>query len=702
MPEPAARWTPGRGDCQAGGMATARPAGAGSRGDQAHGAGIGALTPAAYHLRYRGVVERGDLTGAILDGRYRVIEPVAQGAMGTVYRAERVKLGRIVAIKVLHDALPNELSGRKRFEIEAMAMAKLEHPHCASVLDVGVYHERPYVVMDFVSGQNLKDVIATGPQPIGRAVEIVRQVLSGLAHAHELGIIHRDIKPANLVLSQKTGLGDHVKILDFGLARLHDSSQNLTTGVVVGTPAYMAPEQIRGTGLDPRADLYACGVLLFELLTAQKPFHSELDDPIEVCRMHLQWPIPRLDDKLPGGEFGELEAVAAKALAKDRDERYASAQEFAAALDAAVPDAVVRRPSQRIPRVPPSGPIPRGSSDPLHDASYPPAVEVRTADVIAAIPDPVAAQRTPGAPGARGSGDARGAARARTATPVAGTPAAAPGGGDAIPGAATRAEALAESSIESGPIFSPAGGPSGEAEGFTPPRVASRGSSTAGEASAPGTFFGLQVSGPTRLPTAPSPAPAGERPPRRWRRPAMIAGAALVAAIAVVAVLASRASGPGEPDGSGAAGLGAAGSGAATGAAAGPVREIIARASELATQGDREAALDLLRRARRQYPDTAPLAYTAGRICFSKFYWSEGIKHFRDAIRLDPAYRADPELIKIVLRGFITTPSYNDDLASFLHDDIGSAAQPLLEETARDHPSAMIRSRAAAELRRYH
>jgi serine/threonine protein kinase len=621
-------------------------------------------------------VERGDLTGAILDGRYRVIEPVAQGAMGTVYRAERVKLGRIVAVKVLHDALPNELSGRKRFEIEAMAMAKLEHPHCASVLDVGVYHERPYVVMDFVSGPNLKDVIATGPQPIGRAVEVVRQVLSGLAHAHELGIIHRDIKPANLVLSQKTGLGDHVKILDFGLARLHDSGQNLTTGVVVGTPAYMAPELIRGTGLDARADLYACGVLLFELLTAHKPFHSEVDDPIEVCRMHLQSPIPRLDDKLPGGEFGELEAVVARALAKDRDERYASAQEFAAALDAAVPDAV-RRPSQRIPRVPPSGPIPlassiergvasRGSSDPLPDASYPPAVEVRTADVIAAIPDPGTA---PGAPGARGPGEARDAARARTATPVAGTRAAAPGGGAAIPGAATRAEALADTSL-------------------------------ADDASAPGTFFGLQVSGPTRVPTARDPGPADERPPRRWRRPAMIAGAALVAAIAVVAVLAGgRASGPGEPDGSGAA-TSAAGSGAASG----PVREIIARASELATQGERGAvlALEQLRRARGQYPDAAPLAYTAGRICFSRFYWTEGLKDFRDAIRLEPAYRADPELIKTVLRGFLTTPSYNDDLASFLRDDIGSAAQPFLEETARDHPSAMIRSRAAAELRRYH
>ncbi len=573
-------------------------------------------------------MERGDLTGAILDGRYRVLEPVAQGGMGTVYRAERVKLGRIVAVKVLHDALPDELAGRKRFEIEAMAMAKLEHPHCASVLDVGVYHERPYVVMDFVSGQNLKDLIATGPQPIGRAVEIVRQVLSGLAHAHELGIIHRDIKPANLVLSQKTGLGDHVKILDFGLARLHDSGQNLTTGVVVGTPAYMAPEQIRGTGLDARADLYACGVLLFELLTAHKPFHSERDDPIEVCRMHLQSPIPRLDDKLPGGAFGELEAVVAKALAKDRDARYASAQEFAAALDAAV---VPRRPSQRIPPVPPSGPIPLGSSDLLPDASYPPALEVRTSDVISAIPDLTAP----------------------------------PAGDHPIPGAANRAEAAAESSIS-------------------------------GDTSAPGTFFGLQVSGPTRAPSVPPAQAAGERRAARWRRPAMIAGAALAVAIAAVAVVAgSRSSGSaGETVGSGAA------SGSAS--TADPVRELVDRASDLAAQGDREAALDLLRHARRQYPDSAPLAYTAGRICFSKFYWTEGLKHFRDAIHLDPTYRADPELIKTVLRGFITTPSYNDDLASFLRDDIGSAAQPFLEETARAHPNAMIRNRAAAELRRYH
>ncbi|HEX2688080.1 MAG TPA: serine/threonine-protein kinase, partial [Kofleriaceae bacterium] len=337
-------------------------------------------------------MERSDLTGAILDGRYRVLEPVAEGAMGIVYRAERVKLGRIVAIKVLHDALPNEMSARKRFEIEAVAMAKLEHPHCASVLDVGIHGDRPYVVMDFVHGQNLRELIANGPVVVPRAVEIVRQVLSGLAHAHELGIIHRDIKPANLVLSQKAGLGDHVKILDFGLARLHDTGQNLTTGLVVGTPAYMAPEQIRGLLLDHRADLYACGVLLFELLTGQKPFHSASDDPIEVCKMHLSDPIPRLDAKLPGVDFGELEAVVAKALAKQPSERFASAQEYATALDAVIP----HRPSvpfmpviPATPLSPPGPPAPTMSIQitsadviPAGDVSYPPSIEIRSADAM--------------------------------------------------------------------------------------------------------------------------------------------------------------------------------------------------------------------------------------------------------------------------------------------------------------------------------
>jgi hypothetical protein len=180
--------------------------------------------------------------------------------------------------------------------------------------------------------------------------------------------------------------------------------------------------------------------------------------------------------------------------------------------------------------------------------------------------------------------------------------------------------------------------------------------------------------------------------PLRWRRAAAIAGAALIAVAATVVVVVSRGD-SGDP---------ASGTGSTAGSSAtDPARDLAARANELAEKGERDAAIELLHRARRQYPDNALLAYTAGRICFSKYYWTEGLRHFRDAIRNDPAYRSDPELIKTVLRGFITTPSYNDDLAGFLRDEIGGAVQPLLEETARDHPNPIIRSRAAAELRRY-
>ena len=638
--------------------------------------------------------------------------------MGIVYRAERVKLGRIVAIKVLHDVLPNELSARKRFEIEAMAMAKLEHPHCASVLDVGVHADRPYVVMDFVSGQNLKELVTSGPQPIPRATEIVRQVLSGLAHAHEHGIIHRDIKPANLVLSQKTGLGDHVKILDFGLARLHDTGQNLTTGIVVGTPAYMAPEQIRGQKLDHRVDLYACGVLLFELLTGRKPFHSEKDDPIEVCKMHLSEPIPRLDAMLSGADFGELEAVVARALAKHSDDRYASAEEFAAAIDAAVP----RRPSHQVmplaslaPPASPEGSIQLMSGDVMEigDVSYPPSHEVRTGDVLSAIPvepSDAGAGEGPQEPAAtlpdRSAAGPTGIdARARTATPLAGVARASadpPGESESAPGTflglpvapppvfASRPPAsslpTASSSSSSSPSSS-SSSPSSSSSSSSPSSPSSSSSS-----SSPSSPSSSSSSSPSSSPSAP------HKPSRSRGRTIAIAGACLVSV--VVVGLAIHAIGGKAPA--------AADAGIASGSASGPEgpsdpsREIVVHANDLLVQGDREAALDLLNRSRRQYPASAALAYAAGRIYFSKFYWTDGLKSLRDAIRNDPTYRNDPELIKTVLRGFIMTPGYNDELASFLREDIGSAAQPLLEETARDHPNPAVRSRAANELRRYH
>jgi serine/threonine protein kinase len=516
-----------------------------------------------------------DLIGAVLDGRYKVLDAVAEGAMGVVYRAERVKLGRIVAIKVLHDQLPNELSSRKRFEIEAMAMAKLEHPHCAAVLDVGVHDEKPFVVMDFVSGPNLKELIADGPVPIPRAVEIVRQTLSGLAHAHENGIVHRDIKPANIVLSHKAGLGDHVKILDFGLARVTKDVSNLTTGIVVGTPSYMAPEQIRGVPIDKRADIYATGVLMYELLTGKKPFFSEKDDPIEVCSLHLKKPPPRLADGLPGTDFGELEAVVAKALAKSPDDRYASAEDMAAALPS-----YGRKPSVMTP----------AAGVPVQEASAPSA-------------------------------------------PV-----------------------LARASSRSEPVRAPST--------QDPP------------------------------PVAPAPSQVKRARPLPVKLVAAVGGGVLVVAIVII-VMATRSKSspatatakPDEPE--------------ITIDKADPASDVLSRANEYVANGRREAAIDLLVGARKTFPDDARLAVLLGKQYFGKLWYTDGLKHLRDAVRLDPALKSDPELIKTVLKAFNTTPRYDAQVAGFLRDVIGAGAKPYLEETAQGHPNASIRARAESELRRY-
>jgi serine/threonine-protein kinase len=291
--------------------------------------------------RRRGIliaVQRGhDLSGVVLDGRYKIVQALAEGAMGAVYRGERVGLGREVAIKVMHEVLPGELSARERFDREAQLMAKLTHPHCVSVIDYGVHEGKPYLVMELVRGKSLFELInAEGTLPVRRAADIVRQILAGLAHAHELGIVHRDIKPANVMVSPKEALGDHVQILDFGLARLREHSTQLTAGIAVGTPSYMAPEQCRGAPADARVDIYACGVVLFEMIAGRKPFVSQ--DPLEVVRKHLNDPPPRLADVLPG-DHGELEEIVRIALAKQARDRYQTSVEMAAAIELAVPTA---------------------------------------------------------------------------------------------------------------------------------------------------------------------------------------------------------------------------------------------------------------------------------------------------------------------------------------------------------------------------
>ena len=269
--------------------------------------------------------------GAILQGRYRILSRLAAGGMGVVYQAERTELGRLVAIKFLHPWIAADRAFKHRFETEAKAMSRLSHPCCVSVIDFGEEGGTPFLVMDFVAGETLRELSREGPMPPQRAIGMARQMLAGLAHAHEQGITHRDVKPENVVVTQLVGLGDQVRILDFGVAKLRDGAAHVTRGMIVGTPAYMGPEQIRGDAVDARTDLYATGVVLFELLTGQRPFEAE--ESADVFRMHQDETPPKLRAKVPSAGFSaELEAVLTRAMEKRPERRYQSAVEFADAL----------------------------------------------------------------------------------------------------------------------------------------------------------------------------------------------------------------------------------------------------------------------------------------------------------------------------------------------------------------------------------
>jgi serine/threonine-protein kinase len=587
-------------------------------------------------------VDAHDLSGTVLDGRYKVIAPLSEGAMGSVYRGERIQLGRAVAIKVMHEALPDELSSRQRFEREAKLMAMLEHPHCVSVIDFGVHEDKPFLVMELVRGTSLGEILDKERRlDIPRAANMVKQLLSGLGHAHELGIIHRDIKPANIMVTSQTGLGEQVRILDFGLARLTEGSTKLTTGIVVGTPNYMAPEQCKGGDLDGRTDLYACGVVMFEMLAGRKPFVA--DDPIAVVRKHISEPPPRLADIAPGTDFGDFEAVVAKALAKSAADRFASATEMVEAIEAALKKGVQQVFARAVPQtatdVPPQQATPSGWNVP--STFQPPAESLSIAQSVG-IEQLPSSYLEPAPP----------------SQPLAPDP------------AFTDAPAAPLAHVASAPVATPhvASGP---------------------------------VPGPqANIPTAPVNRRSTSVPPTALpvsRKHLLIGGGALVAVIVVIAVVASGGHTPANKPVADAA--------VAEGSDIAPtdqVPTVLAHATQLAEGGDPEAALSVLTKARKQYPDSAQLAAAAGKLYFGKLWFSEGVKQFRDALRLDPSLRSDADIIKTALRGFITTPDVDDRIEAFLREDIGAAARPYLEETAKTHPNKQIRARAQAELRRLH
>lgn len=277
------------------------------------------------------------LIGAELDGRYRVMSVIGRGGVGVVYRGEHVALERPVAIKVLNAALAGDASVRQRFELEAKTLSALAHPHIVPLADYGVAEGMPYLVMEHLEGESMDVRIARqGSFPVEEALRLIAQVLRGLAFAHARQVTHRDLKPANIFLQQLEGQGVHVRLLDFGLAKIVANAQlsrGLTAaGMVMGTPGYMAPEQAAGEEVTPAADVYACGVVLFEMIAGRMPFSDR--SQTELLRAHLVQPVPRFAELRPDLDVPEaVEALVQRAMAKSRTDRFASAAEFLAAVE---------------------------------------------------------------------------------------------------------------------------------------------------------------------------------------------------------------------------------------------------------------------------------------------------------------------------------------------------------------------------------
>lgn len=263
------------------------------------------------------------LIGRLLDGRYRVGARIARGGMASVYEAMDVRLDRVVAVKVMHPGMGDDGDFAARFVREARAAARLSHPHVVAVHDQGDDHGTVFLVMEYIPGHTLRDMIRSeSPMAPGKALALLEPVLSALAAAHRAGLIHRDIKPENVLIADD----GRVKVADFGLAKAvsADTQHTATGGVLIGTVSYLAPELVVDGRADARADVYAAGVVLYELLTGRKPHEGE--SPIQVAYKHVHEDIPAPSALVRGGLPAYVDALVARATARDRSLRPADAQ----------------------------------------------------------------------------------------------------------------------------------------------------------------------------------------------------------------------------------------------------------------------------------------------------------------------------------------------------------------------------------------
>jgi eukaryotic-like serine/threonine-protein kinase len=324
------------------------------------------------------------LVGQTLASRYLIESRIGEGAMGTVYRAKHVKVGRAFAVKLLHPRLLEDPKQLARFEREAELAGRLRHPNVIGVVDVG---EAPdglrYMVMDFAEGPDLATLLSEAPMTARRVIQLTRQLLEGLFHAHEQGLIHRDFKPENVIVERDSHNNEVPRIVDFGIAILREGGESAegpgrltTNGLVLGTPHYMAPEQAVADPIDHRIDLFALGIMVYEMLSGKLPFDGT---GAEVARANLLLDPPLISERVPYLEVDPLlEAFARKLMAKKRDLRPATAKVARDLLDLIEKDRSAAAAALGVPLDVARGPMTTQPNQPVRpsggDGTFPPPI----------------------------------------------------------------------------------------------------------------------------------------------------------------------------------------------------------------------------------------------------------------------------------------------------------------------------------------
>ncbi|WP_078326572.1 protein kinase domain-containing protein [Mycobacteroides salmoniphilum] len=281
------------------------------------------------------------MVGAVLDSRYRIETPIATGGMSTVYRGLDTRLDRPVAVKVMDSRYASDTGFLARFRLEARAVARLRHPGLVAVFDQGMDGRHPFLVMELIDGGTLRELLRErGPMPPHAVAAVFNPMLGGLAVAHRSGLVHRDVKPENVLISDD----GEVKLADFGLVRAVAEAGITSTSVILGTAAYLSPEQVRTGSAGPRSDVYSAGILMYELLTGSTPFTG--DTPLALAYQRIDRDVPAPSEAIDGipEEFDEL---VLRATSRDPDARYADAAQMGAELDAIATD--LHLPSFRVP-----------------------------------------------------------------------------------------------------------------------------------------------------------------------------------------------------------------------------------------------------------------------------------------------------------------------------------------------------------------